>query len=156
VGYVPFHPSGHPANGLSAPLEPGDLTKFMSVPWHTDFNACATHNPEPNPRNSTTLYGAWSAQRPTHIHRAAEVHDSKLGPQRYSMRGWGTLSNDLGTAGRFQEYIDFLRHWAKVGTVMQGSAIVGKTAYNAEQYLEVESRLDEVEPWLMNSNNPNE
>lgn len=154
VGYVPFHP----APGLSAPLEPGDLTKFMSVPWHTDFNACATHNTEPNPRNSTTLYWAWPAQRPTHIHRAADVQDGKLGPQRYSMRGWGTLSNDLGTAGRFQEYIDFLRQWPKVGTVMQGSAIVGKMAYSAEHYLEVESMLDEVEikPWPMNSNNPNE
>ncbi|HEY2876523.1 MAG TPA: LodA/GoxA family CTQ-dependent oxidase [Reyranella sp.] len=155
VGYVPLHPAG---NGLSAPLEPGDLTKFMSLPWHTDFNACATHNTDPNPRNSTTLYWAWPAQRPTHIHLAAEVHDGKLGPQRYSMRGWGTLSNDLGTAGRFQEYIDFLRNWPRIGTVMQGSTIVGKTAYSAEQYLEVESTLDEIEikPWPMNSNHPNE
>ena len=155
VGYVPLHTV---ANGLSAPLEPGDLTKFLSLPWHTDFNACATHNTDPNPRNSTTLYWAWPAQRPVHIHRAAEVHDGTLGPQRYSVRGWGTLSNDLGTAGRFQEYIDFLRRWPRIGTLMQGSVIVGKTAYSPEQYLEVESRLDEVEikPWPMNSNHPNE
>jgi hypothetical protein len=156
VGYMPFHPG---ADGTSStPLEPGDVSKFMSLPWHTDFNACATHNTDPNPRNSTTLYWAWPAQRPVQVHRAAEVRDGKLAPLRYSVRGMGTYSNDLGTAGRYQDAIDFILHWPKIGTVIQGSAIVGQTPYSPTQFLEVESRLDEIEikPWPMNSNSPAE
>jgi hypothetical protein len=153
IGYVPFHPG--PGGVLPAPLEPGDATKFMSLPWHTDFNACATHNTEPNPRNSTTLYWAWPAQRPVHIYRAADVHADRLGPQHYSMRGKGTHSDDLGTAGRYQEAIDFILRWHKTGIVLQGSAIVGGAAYSPLQYLEVASQLDEeIRPWPMNSKTP--
>jgi len=156
VGYVPLHPG--PDGIMPMPLEPGDASKFMALPWHTDFNACATHNTDPNPRNSTTLYWAWPAQRPVQIHRAEDVYDGKLGPQRYSVRGKGTYSDDLGTAGRFQELIDIVLYWHRIGTVIQGSAIAGKMAYSSLQYLEVESQLDEVEikPWPMNANKPGE
>jgi hypothetical protein len=41
AGYVPRHVE---ADGL----EPGDLSKFMAIPWHTDYNSCATHPPSPN------------------------------------------------------------------------------------------------------------
>ncbi|HEX5338499.1 MAG TPA: LodA/GoxA family CTQ-dependent oxidase, partial [Gallionella sp.] len=40
VGYIPLHP---------AQIQPGDLCKFMAIPWHTDYNSCATHQPSPNP-----------------------------------------------------------------------------------------------------------
>jgi hypothetical protein len=159
VGYVPLHPS--PDGGLPAPLEPGDATKFLSMPWHTDFNACATHNTDPNPRNSTTLYWAWPAQRPSHVRRAQDVENGQLGRWRYSFRGKGTQSDDLGTAGRYQDYIDMLLNWHKVGTVIQGSAIAADSAYSPTQFLEVEGRLDEaaeieIQPWPMNSDKPGE
>jgi hypothetical protein len=161
VGYVPFHPG--PDGVVPAPLEPGDAGKFMSLPWHTDFNACATHNTDPNPRNSTTLYWAWPAQRPMQIHCAEDVRDGQLGPLRYSVRGKGTHSDDLGTAGRYpyEHAIEFILNWPRVGTVIQGSAIAGSTAYSPEQYLEVESQLDgidepEIKPWPMNSNTTGE
>jgi len=38
VGYTPLRPFL---------VEPGDLCKFMAVPWHTDYNSCATHTPAP-------------------------------------------------------------------------------------------------------------
>jgi L-Lysine epsilon oxidase N-terminal/L-lysine epsilon oxidase C-terminal domain len=165
VGYVPFHPG--PDGVLSAPLEPGDATKFMSLPWHGDFNACATHNTDPNPRNSTTLYWAWPAQRPMQIHRAEDVRNGELGPLRYSVRGNGTLSTDLGTAGRYHydEMITFILNWHRIGTVIQGSAIAGDISYSPLQYLEVASQLDdigsppdpvEIKPWPMNSDTPDE
>jgi hypothetical protein len=152
VGYVPLHPG--PDGIRSAPLEPGDVSKFMAVPWHTDYNACATHNSAPNPTNSTALYWSWPAQRPVAVHAAADVIDGRLGPQRYSIRGPGTASDDLGNAGRYQNLIDIVLNWHRIGFVIQGSAIAGETPYSPDVYLEVASQLQdpEITPWPMNSN----
>jgi hypothetical protein len=152
-GYVPFHPP--PGGVIAAPLEPGDVSKFMAVPWHTDFNACATHNVDPNPRELKTLYWAWPAQRPVAVHVARDVRDGRLGPQRYSVRGPGTYSDDPSQAGRYAELIDIVLHWHQIGFVMQGSAIAGDVAFSADQFLEVESLLDEpaITPWPMYSKN---
>ncbi len=151
VGYIPMHPG--PDGVRPAPMEPGDVTKFMAIPWHSDYSACATHNQAPNPTNSSTLYWSWPAQRPIQIHAAKDVHDGKLGPLLYSIRGAGTYSDDPGLSGRYQDLIDMVLNWYKIGIVIQGSAIAGDVAYSPEQYLEVESQLDEPEitPWPMNS-----
>ncbi len=144
-GYVPMH---------SAPgqVEPGDVTKFMALPWHTDYNSCATHTTSPNPTRSSTLFWSWPAQRPVAVYRAADVVDGKLGGQRYSVRGAGTTSPDPAAQGRYQERIDFVRHWPRIGVIVQGTAIEGGD-YDPAYYLEVESRLDvpEVEPWPINA-----
>lgn len=151
VGYVPLHPG--PDGITPAPLEPGDASKFMAIPWHTDYNSCATHNTAPNPSNSTTIYWSWPAQRPVQIYRAEDVCDGKLGPQRYSVRGAGTETDDLGNAGRYQELIDSVLNWHRIGFVIQGSVIDGEVSYGPDEYLEVESRLDvpEITPWPMNA-----
>lgn len=150
VGYVPRHPG--PDGVRPAPLEPGDASKFMAVPWHTDYNSCATHEPAPNPTLSSTLYWSWPAQRPVQIYRAEDVHDGTLGRQDYSMRGTGTYSEDLGSVGRYQELIDIVRNWHKIGIVMQGSQIDGGPPDAEELFLETESQLDVViEPWPMNA-----
>lgn len=151
VGYVPMHPG--PDGITPAPIEPGDVTKFMAVPWQTDYNACATHNSAPNPDNSSTLYWSWPSQRPVTVHLATDVHDGQLGPQRYSIRGPGTASTDLGNAGRYQDLIDIVLNWQRIGIVIQGSAIAGDRSYSPDFYLEVASLLDtpEITPWPMNS-----
>jgi len=151
VGYVPLHPG--PDGIAPAPLEPGDVSKFMAVPWHTDYNACATHNSAPNPTNSSTLYWSWPAQRPVAVHLAADVRDGQLGAQRYSVRGPGTATTDLGDAGRYQDLIDIVLHWHQLGIVLQGTAIGDGSTHDANHYLEVQSQLDrpEITPWPMNS-----
>ncbi len=153
MGYVPFHPA--PGGVIAAPLQPGDVSKFMAVPWHTDFNACATHNPAPNPRSLKTLYWAWPAQRPVTVHKASEVRNGKLGPFRYSVRGPGTYSDDPSQAGRYAQQIDIVLNWHRIGFVMQGNTIVEDVSFNPAQFLEVESLLDEPEitPWPMYSEN---
>jgi hypothetical protein len=153
MGYVPLHPA--PGAVEAAPLEPGDVSKFMAVPWHTDFNACATHNPDPNPRNLKTLYWAWPAQRPVDVHVARDVREGRLGPQRYSIRGPGTYSADPSQSGRYLDLIDIVLNWHRIGFVIQGSAIAGDVTFSPEQFLEVESRLDEpaITPWPMYSEN---
>lgn len=151
VGYVPLHAG--PDGVTPARLEPGDASKIMAVPWHTDYNSCATHNIAPNPTNSTTLYWSWPAQRPVQVHRAQDVNDGRLGPQHYSVRGAGTEADDPTNAGRYQALIDVVLNWHRIGFVVQGSAIDGDVAYSPEYYLEVLSQLDvpEITPWPMNS-----
>ena len=153
-GYVPLHTG-------NTGLEPGDTSKFMSIPWHTDYNSCATHRTTPNPSTpqpSTTLYWSWPAQRPVAVYLAKDVKDGKLGSQRYSVRGTGAQSDNPETQGRYQDYIDMVGNWHRLGVVIQGSAIDPGT-YDPDWYLEVESQLtgeldqSEVQPWPINASN---
>jgi hypothetical protein len=151
AGYVPLHVGPDGIN--PAPLEPGDTSKFMAVPWHTDYNSCATHNQAPNPLNSSTLYWSWPAQRPVAVHLARDASGAKLGAQRYSIRGKGTATDDLGDAGRYQALIDSVLNWHRIGFVIQATAIDDQGPFEQDHYLEVESLLDEPDltPWPMNS-----
>lgn len=109
VGYTPLR-----AQTL---VEPGDLCKFMAVPWHTDYNSCATHTPSPNPggpltdengdpvpglydgRNLTTFW-SWPAQRPVATYtfddlaKADTAQGKQAGQlpkrQHFCVRGTGT------------------------------------------------------------------
>jgi hypothetical protein len=101
VGYIPLR---------SDPVEPGDLCKFMALPWHTDYNSCATHRPSPNPGGSVDwealkedwqegmpsfnvlLYSSWPAQRPVAVYTYEDVVANKgqLSRPRFSVRGEGT------------------------------------------------------------------
>ena len=134
-GYVPLHTVGEDL------VEPGDMTKFMSVPWHTDYNSCATHPTSPTIPNNTTLYWSWPAQRPVHVHLASEIQeDGQPGPQRYSVRGTGTASTNPANQGRYQEIDHILPNWHKIGFVIQDTAIAGGRK-NPAQFLEVRSEL---------------
>ncbi|AEV33095.1 hypothetical protein Oweho_2121 [Owenweeksia hongkongensis DSM 17368] len=101
IGYIPLR---------SDPVQPGDLCKFMSIPWHTDYNSCATHTPAPNPGGkitdknvysgtvNTTLFWSWPAQRPVAVYTfddlSANNGDLKATKQRYSVRGEGTAAQE--------------------------------------------------------------
>lgn len=169
VGYTPARDGAH--------VEPGDICKFMALPWHTDYNSCATHLPAPNPGGDVnfstqtalgrniTLFWSWPAQRPVSVYTYDDVkdHDGKLdAPQRYSVRGEGTQgvggpNNDetlypAQQVGRFQDRTDMVKQWQKIGTVIQAAAIKGRDEnVDPDYYLEVESHMsdvsDQVVPW---------
>jgi hypothetical protein len=147
----PFLTQGYtPRRNDTIGLEPGDVSKFMSLPWHTDYNSCATHRPDPLPPFNNTLYWSWPAQRPVAVYAAKDVQNDKLPTQRFSVRGQGTETTDPAEVGRYQERINMVKNWQRIGFVLQGSAIdSGK--YDKDYYLEVESQLDDsgnqVEPW---------
>jgi len=141
VGYVPLR---------TAPVEPGDLCKFMALPWHTDYNSCATHTPDPNPENNNTLYWSWPAQRPVSVFPADQcTYDSNtgqwnLGGQLFSVRGdegHGTSTNYPQQTGRYQCYFDFVMNWHKLGFVIQGMQISDQKGgnYGADKFLEIAS-----------------
>ncbi|MGM8227833.1 LodA/GoxA family CTQ-dependent oxidase [Cellvibrio sp. ARAG 10.3] len=150
-GYVPLR---------TAAVEPGDLCKFMSLPWHTDYNSCATHTPDPNPSGNNTLYWSWPAQRPVNVYPADQCTYSNgkwnLGGQVFSVRGnegQGTHSDFPQQEGRYQCYFDFVQNWQKVGFVIQGTQIPdGKGGnYGKDKFLEVASLFttdgQTVQPW---------
>ncbi len=101
VGYMPLR---------SDAVQPGDLCKFMAIPWHTDYNSCATHTPAPNPGGNitdknvysgtvnTTLFWSWPAQRPVAVYTfddlSANNGDIKKTKQRFSVRGEGTAAKE--------------------------------------------------------------
>jgi hypothetical protein len=147
-GYVPIHsgPSG---------LEPGDTSKFMALPWHTDYNSCGTHPTDPNPLKSKRLYWSWPAQRPYTVYAAKDVvAGGPLPAQRFSVRGVGTSSPDQSKQGRYQARLDIVTHWPKIGVIIQGSSIDGGT-FDPTFFLEVVSQLDDsgntVVPWPNNA-----
>jgi len=161
VGYTPVN---------SAKVEPGDICKFMSIPWHTDYNSCATHTTVPNEQRSKMTYWSWPAQRPVAVYTYEDLVCSEkntLEIQRFSVRGEGTSAyydvnapnhikvQNTGTAsarvGRYQNYIDFLSNWQNVGTIIQGSSIQQTAEEKAkniptkllkESFLEVESNFE--------------
>lgn len=150
-GYIPLRTQA---------VEPGDLCKFMSLPWHTDYNSCATHTPDPNPDGNNTLYWSWPAQRPVNVYPASQcTFDGEkwnLGGQLFSVRGnegHGTESGYPQQEGRYQCYFDFLENWQKVGFIIQGTQIPADKGgnYGHDKFLEVASLFDTdgqvVEPW---------
>lgn len=168
----PFLSVGYTPERSGTRVEPGDICKFMAIPWHTDYNSCATHLPSPNPGGpikrrdqvsdgrNTTLFWSWPAQRPVSVYTYEDLkaNDGTLPEQRYSVRGDGTRG-EPGTdgapfaaenVGRFQVREDIVKHWQDIGTVLQGPAIEGYT-FDQNYYLEAASRMsrvsDRVEPW---------
>lgn len=153
-GYVPRHVE---VDGL----EPGDLSKFMALPWHTDYNSCATHPPSPNPAGNRTVFWSWPAQRPVAVYAAEDVvwrsdappDDDRDGPngwtlgdQLWSVRGPGTDSPDAENWGRYQNRLDMVENWSRIGTVIQAPQVdrpkgKPKQALPSDWYLEVGSQL---------------
>ncbi|KIG12147.1 Lysine-epsilon oxidase [Enhygromyxa salina] len=101
---APFLSLGWTPKRDETELEPGDVSKFMAIPWHADYNSCGTHLPSPNIEQNNQLYWSWPAQRPLTVYAAKDVRDgaglvevtkrdANGNPiktrerQRYSMRG---------------------------------------------------------------------
>ncbi|PWC39417.1 LodA/GoxA family CTQ-dependent oxidase [Azospirillum sp. TSO35-2] len=169
----PFLTAGYTPQ-RDAMVEPGDVSKFMSVPWHTDYNSCAVHLPDPNPNLPTggtnpdgtptsypnnTLFWSWPAERPVQVHPArlcrydADAGTWTLGGQTFSVRGDGTATDYPANAGRYQSYSDYVKNWHRVGFVIQGTQIASgdKPSYGPDLFLEVQSLFTEdgplVQPW---------
>jgi len=157
---TPFLTVGYtPNRTVKNPVEPGDLCKFMALPWHTDYNSCATHSPSPNPERNTTLFWSWPAQRPVSVYTYEDYvanGNAFYGEQHFSVRGTGTQvkpgDDNEGPAatenvGRYQVRMDMLKNWFNIGVVIQGPAIDGFQGENTDLFLEVASLLDGPSDW---------
>ncbi len=101
-GYVPLL--------AGAGIQPGDVLKLMALPWHTDYNSCANHPPDPGfggktiypapptpqPRSgpawptsySDYSFWSWPAQRP--VAAFTSTLPKAEAQQWYTLRGKGT------------------------------------------------------------------
>ncbi len=159
-GWIPLH-------GNDDGLEPGDMTKFMSIPWQTDHNSCSIHQPSINTSgvnttngNPLTLYWSWPSQRPDAVYPATQVVGGVLPDRVWSVRGPGTLTNDPKSSATFQKALQSVVDWHRIGIVLQGPAITGDD-YPADFFLEAESRLSSdgqavnvVAEWPFNASPP--
>lgn len=157
-GWIPLHDMN---NGL----EPGDMTKFMSIPWQTDYNSCSIHQASINTSgentatgNPLTLYWSWPSQRPDAVYPATEVVNDVLPERVWSIRGPGTLTDDPKTAATFQKALQSVTQWDRIGVVLQGTAITGDD-FPPGFFLEAESLLptegqsvNVVAEWPFNAN----
>jgi hypothetical protein len=151
VGYTPLR---------SNLVQPGDLCKFMSIPWHTDYNSCATHTPAPNPSKNpapdgtitenniysgnvnTTLFWSWPAQRPVAVYTFDDLSkrdDGTLPAQRYSVRGEGTSASNEGITFFTQEDVS-----AGKCTSAQVGDLNNSPASNVGRY---QNRKDILDNW---------
>ncbi len=167
---APFLGVGYtPNRTVENPVEPGDLCKFMALPWHTDYNSCATHLPSPNPQPganaainapNTTLFWSWPAQRPVSVYTYEDYAangNAFFAEQRFSVRGTGTqwlpdnpdpeYSVGAESVGRFQDRLNIVTRWFDIGIVLQGPAIEGFTGSNSDMFLEVKSLLEGPSDW---------
>lgn len=156
VRTTPFLTGGWiPRHNMTDGLEPGDISKFMSVPWQTDYNSCSIHQPSINTLgvnhtngNETTLYWSWPSQRPDSVHVANDVVNNVLPPQRWAIRGPGAYALDPRSASTFQKALQSVTDWDRLGVVIQGTAI-GED-FSSEYYLEVQAMFDDAS----NADNP--
>lgn len=146
-------------------LQPGDLSKFMAIPWQTDYNSCSIHATAINTDGvnksngaESTLYWSWPSQRPDAVYVAEEVFNNVLPQQKWSIRGPGTYAINPASAATFQDPVQAVTDWDKIGFIIQGTSITDKN-FNPRLYLEVQSQLsypgeasDPVAKWPFNAN----
>ncbi|AMO55025.1 hypothetical protein GZ77_00255 [Endozoicomonas montiporae] len=167
---IPFLKSGWiPLHNQTDGLEPGDVSKFMAIPWQTDYNSCSIHATAINTDGvnesngaETTLYWSWPSQRPDAVYVAEEVVNNVLPKQQWSIRGPGTYAINPASAATFQDPLDSVTNWDKIGIIIQGSNVdIDDNEFSPDLYLEVESQLtrpgdasDPVAQWPFNANPP--
>jgi hypothetical protein len=98
-------------------LEPGDLTRYLAVPWQADINDCSTE------KVRGRIMWWWPAQRPISVYLQA---DSKTGAATMSTSGLGPQvpwigSDDDPTARdyfAFADHREMVQNWDKLGFVL--------------------------------------
>lgn len=120
-------------------MEPGDITRYMAVPWQADFNECSS-----NPIGDRILWW-WPAQRPEYVYlevprphllRVSQITppDIESGPQ---VPWLGVDFDQLNPAYvQFADDVDMVKYWHALGFVWFRPAGGGLKA----RYVEVERR----------------
>lgn len=92
-------------------LEPGDLTKFMAIPWQADFNECSSQ-----PVDGRVLWW-WPSQRPEIV--KIKVEDKKTGKKHLEQVPWIGSDYDQSANGfiSFPDDLEMVKKWMKLGFI---------------------------------------
>lgn len=125
---------GSTAPNLKAGLEPGDLTKYIGVPWQADFHECTDQNVDVTYENWNTIYpdstGDPVQQQIAYnipwwpAHRPMVVFESLNGPQVY----WASGIPD-NNAGDLQ----MVEAWKDLGFIVSSGEGNNKQFYQVER-----------------------
>ncbi len=104
-------------------LEPGDLTKYMAVPWQADFNECSSQ------QIGERYVWWWPVQRPSFVYVRRDGH----------LRQVPWVGTDADQTAKdyvqFADDTDMVRRWSELGFVYN----VGTAA--RPEFVEVARRL---------------
>ncbi|CAN7161264.1 LodA/GoxA family CTQ-dependent oxidase [Trinickia sp. LjRoot230] len=122
-----------PASGM----EPGDLTRYMAIPWQSDFNECSSY-----PIDDRLIWW-WPAHRPAFVYlepqRETVIASPSVppSPQPGSQVPW--IGTDFDQLAKdyigFADDVDMVRYWSELGFVIE------KSIDGAPRFVEVERTL---------------
>jgi hypothetical protein len=123
----------------AAAMEPGDVCRYMAVPWQADFNECSSQ-----PMDGRVIWW-WPAQRPEFVYleptappvTTATVAPPPPGQTSGAQVAWiGTDFDQLrGDFISFSDDVDMVRYWDSLGFVME------KTVQGQSRFVEVARTL---------------
>lgn len=129
----PLHLDFDPQRGM----EPGDITRYMAVPWQADFNECSSQ-----PLDGRVLWW-WPAQRPEFIYLEPDAVAFGLEaipePGEKSGRQIAWIGTDFDQSAsdfiQFADDIDMVKYWSGLGFVIE------KMVEGENRFVEVERTL---------------
>ncbi|VEB44297.1 Uncharacterised protein [Chromobacterium violaceum] len=108
---------------LKRGMEPGDVTRYMAIPWQADFNECSSQ-----PLDGRRLWW-WPAQRPEFVYLEPQPQPRTLAasppppPDQETGKQVPWLGTDYdqlaGDFIQFADDIDMVKYWAGLGFVME-------------------------------------
>lgn len=123
LGYDPAH------------IEPGDITRYMAMPWQADFNQCAAQ-----PIDGRVLWW-WPTQRPEFVYLPPRFSNANQSPQEQSgpQVPWvGTGFDQLrGDFVCFEDNLDMVKNWSKLGFVIGFPPMGTESQADEKHYYEV-------------------
>lgn len=119
-------------------MEPGDVTRYMAIPWQADFNECSSQQP----MDGRTIWW-WPAQRPEFVYLEPKLRLQKEAEKPQPDEKSGVQVSWLGTdfdqmASNFIQFaddVDMVKYWCGLGFVME------KTIEGEQRFVEVARRL---------------
>jgi hypothetical protein len=93
---------------LEAGLEPGDVSKFMALPWQADFNECSAEQTQESPN---PFVWWWPVQRPLFVYRKHGEH--------FRQEPWVGTDTDQNASDylQFSDDLDMVTLWKYLGFV---------------------------------------
>lgn len=142
-------------NQFATGLEPGDMTKYMALPWQADFNECTTQDVD-------VTYLEWNKIYPVsdddgRLEREQQVWETLWWPAHRPLQTWELVTGEDGTsATQFLPWsrgipqtnagdLKMVSEWSKLGFVVRNASVPAEASTSpGAKYISVE-RSDECE-----------